>query len=331
MTLPQFLLAGRGFLGETLAQARAAGVTTALSFVTVVATVFCLGVGIHGETQQLPTQPWENPEYLPQKEADRIGLGPAGVRNEGVDVPTGAMSLLFGAVEVPLSRTGAHAVRLVQTMLAGGLADTAGVLLALIWTAGFLPGFLDPAAASVLFAKPVSRGMMLFGKFVGVLAAVALQALAFVFATWLALGIKTGLWDIRYFVAVPVLLVHFGTFFSLSALLAVFTRSTVAAALGVLVGWFGCATINLLRHDTLLSAGAVPGWLESAYWILFKPLDGHLLLAQSMAVEDSFRTVVDLRRLNELGFSAELAVLSGIPLAAGLLFVAARRLARLDY
>ena len=41
--------------------------------------------------------------------------------------------------------------------LAGVVADTAGVLLALLWTAGFLPTFLEPAAVTVLLAKPAPR------------------------------------------------------------------------------------------------------------------------------------------------------------------------------
>ena len=36
------------------------------------------------------------------------------------------------------------AVHFVQTWLAGWIADTAGILLALLWTAGFLPTFLEP-------------------------------------------------------------------------------------------------------------------------------------------------------------------------------------------
>ena len=39
---------------------------------------------------------------------------------------------------------------------------------ALVWTAGFLPDFLQPSAASVLFAKPVPRWTVLLGKYAGV-------------------------------------------------------------------------------------------------------------------------------------------------------------------
>src|SRR5205823_12590294 len=106
------------------------------------------------------------------------------IAESGVDVPTGELTLLFGAFRVPLARSRVEAVRFIELLLAGGLADTAGVLLALIWTAGFLPSFLDPATTSVLLAKPVPRWLLLTGKFFGVLVFVAVQALLFIGLTW---------------------------------------------------------------------------------------------------------------------------------------------------
>src|SRR5262249_52015854 len=75
------------------------------------------------------------------------------------------------------------------------VADWAGLLLALVWTAGFLPSFLEPASVSVLLAKPVPRWLVLAGKVLGVVAFVGVLAVAFVGATWLALALRTGVWD----------------------------------------------------------------------------------------------------------------------------------------
>lgn len=331
MTLPQSLAVARGILVDTVSQSRAAGITTALVLATLLAFVFCLGVSIVGETPPLETRPWENPEVLPASEAQRLGLGPDGVRNEGVDVPTGHLSLFFGAVQVPLTRTGAHAVRLIQVILAAGVADTLGVLLALLWTAGFVPAMLEPAAASVAFSKPVSRGRMLVGKFVGVVAAVGGFAFVFVAATWLALGIRTGIWDVRYFLAVPVLVVHFGTFFAVSTWIAVWTRSAVAAALGTLVFWALCSTINVARLDALAGGSGIPAWLEALYWPLPKPIDGHLLLASAMSTEESLRGAYDIRKITDLGYTPEIAILAALPFTIIVLWRAARKLARIDY
>jgi hypothetical protein len=163
------------------------------------------------------------------------------------EAPGGNLELAFGAWQVPLNEGRAHAVHVVDVHLAGWVADAAGLLLALLWTAGFLPSFLVGHAVTVLLAKPVPRWGLLAGKFLGVVAFVAAQAGAFLAATWLALGARTGVWDTAYFLCLPVLL-HFAVFFSLSALLAVATRSTVACVFGSVLFWVVCWATNFGRH-----------------------------------------------------------------------------------
>ena len=107
-----------------------------------------------------------------------------------------------------------------------------------------IPGYQASIAASVLLAKPVPRWVLLVGKFLGVLLFVALLAALFITATWLALGVRTNVWEFGYFLSIPVLLVHFACFYSVSALLAVLTRSTVACALGTLTAWLVCWAVK---------------------------------------------------------------------------------------
>ena len=161
-----------------------------------------------------------------------------------------------------------------------------------------------------------------------------LQAFIFVLLTWLALGIRTGLWDVRYFLAVPVMLVHFVVFLSVSAFIAVWTRSAVACALGTLVVWIACFALNLARHDAVLAvnqthANAV---IETAYWIAPKPLDYNLILTDALRASDYFGAVINVNRLNEIGgFLPELSMATGLLFAAGMLTLASRRLSRIDY
>ena len=69
----------------------------------------------------------------------------------------------------PVSRDRGDAVHLLELLLAGGIAGTLGLLLALVWTAGFVPDVPGAgAAASVLLAKPVARQQLLLGKYLGV-------------------------------------------------------------------------------------------------------------------------------------------------------------------
>jgi len=217
------------------------------------------------------------------------------------------LRLAFGLVQTPGEKNEATAVRVLQLVLVGGVADTAGLLLALIWTAGFLPAFLEPDAVSILLAKPVSRWALLVGKVVGVLAVVAVPIVLFIAGTWLALGLRTGVWEPACFLAIPLLLLHFAIFFSFSTMLAVALRSTVVCIVGGLLFWITCLAMNFGRHAVALLPDmqkATPGlWLpiDLAYWLLPKPLDFHFLLQSLLQVDSQLFPVVDLAALDDAG------------------------------
>jgi hypothetical protein len=332
MTLPATYFSIRWLIRDTLRQARASGVSWAMLVVTVVCTAFGLSVGLHGDPPLTPLRPWEDRNLLPTKEAAKHS--PKDL--EGIDVPGGELSFLFGTFRVRLSRPRDETVHFLQALLAGGLADTAGVLLVLVWTAGFLPSFLDPDAASVLLAKPVPRWTVLAGKFFGVLTFVAAQASLFVAATWLALGVSTGVWDVRYFACVPVLLVHVACFYCVSVFLAVVTRSTVASVLGTLAVWLLCMAVNYARHAAVATGGDGAAFgahlLDSVYWLLPKPADMGVLLIDVLQANSffsqspAFRTALDQGALDPA-----LSVLTSCLVPAVALMSAARRLTQAEY
>lgn len=327
MNLPAVLFVTRWLIRDTMRQARARGIFWLLLGITFICTLFCLTLGIRGDKPTAPLRPWEDPAYLPRAEVGKHSPEEL----TGIDVPSGELTLLFGAFRVPLARSRVEAVRSIEFLLAGGLADTAGVLLALIWTAGFLPSLLDPATASLLLAKPAPRWLVLAGKITGVLAFVALQATAFVGLTWLALGIRTGVWELRYFLGVPWLLVHFAIFYCVSAFLGVLTRSTVAAVLGTLAFWFVCWGVNYVRLDAV-AAGHVAPVLEFAYWILPKPVDLGLLLMEALDAPGLFGSDSTMELMRSRGVLApESALLSSLALPLVAFLAAVRRLARAEF
>lgn len=332
MNLPTALFAVRWLARDTFRQARASGVFWAMLLVTAVCTATCASMAIVGEPEHLPLRPWEDPYYLPAREAEK--LDPKAIADSGIEVPRGELTLFLGAIRIPLTRTRVEAVRFVQVLLAAGIADTFGILLALIWTAGFLPSFLESSAASVLIAKPLPRWSLLAGKFAGVLAFVGLQAGLFVGLTWLALGTGTGVWDGRYLLCVLVLLIHFAMFFSVSAFLAVITRSTVASVLGTIAIWLLCWGVNYSRHAAVASASetAATAPIEWAYWLLPKPGDLGMMLVDAIQAGNYLARVPVLSAVHERGLlSPELSVLTSCLLPGMLLLAACRRFVRTDY
>ena len=332
MTLPAALFAVRWLVRDTFRQALASGVFWLMLGVTGICTAVCLSVG----TVNLPLKEADSERY-PASEAKKLPAEK--VKESGLDViENGKITLGFGAVRIPWNRYRDDAVRFLQMVLLGLVADTGGILLALVWTAGFLPTFLEPGAVSVLLAKPVPRWSLLAGKFLGVLIFVAFQAFVFVAAVWLALALRTGVWDATCFLAVPVLLLHFAVFFSFSVLLAVTTRSTVACVFGSLLFWLVCLGMNLGRHTVLTVpelqnlSPAFSFLVDAGYWMLPKPADMGVLLVDALQASREFSQHFDLGALESKGAWHPLgSLLASVAFAVVMLGVAAREFVTQDY
>lgn len=328
--LPTAIRTVRWMVRDTFRQSVASKLFWVMLGITVLCTVFCLGtsVDVPGERARHPDEiPDRMPasHYTPQAAA------------EGVPQSGGRMSLGFGLVEFAVPKFRTDAVRYLQVWLAGVLADTVGLLLALLWTAGFLPTFLEPQAVTVLLAKPAPRWSLLVGKYLGVVLFVALHATLFVAGTWFALGVATGVWDVRYWFAVPLLVVNFAVFYSFSALLAVVSRSTVVAVFGTLLFWILCWAMNATHHrlvgfDVPGVAASSSALVEAGYWVLPKPFDLSGIFFDAMRAEDYVMMANELAAVKAAGaFHPELSVLASLAFSAAVLALAAYEFRKTDY
>jgi ABC-type transport system involved in multi-copper enzyme maturation permease subunit len=336
MNLSQWKTTIGWLVRDTFRQSLAYGICWILLGVSVLAIGVCASAGVTGSVQL--AEPGENPDFLPRN--DRDSRDPAKLKQSGVVVVAGDLTLAFGAIRIPLARDGQGAVHFLQLVLAGGVADTLGLLLALVWTAGFLPGFLDGRSISVLLAKPAPRWALLAGKYIGVLTFVLCHATLFVGGTWLAVGLRTHVWDPTYLWCIPLLLLHFAVFFSMSLLLAVCTRSTVVCVFGSILFWFMTWGLNYGRHVLAASATAMPDgqfssaitWLvDFGYWILPKPADFSVLLFNALGAQNYFGPLFDLKTLQAHGFSIGLSIATSLAFTLYTLFAAGRRFATIDY
>lgn len=318
MNSPAAIYAFRSLIRESFSQAMAGRIFWFMLIVSGLVILFCLSVSIEGG----------EPLVAP----DDIELRPE----------RGQMSVAFGAFRTALFRDGETQVHFLQLLLAEWVAGAGGILLALIWTAGFLPDFLQPASASVLLAKPMPRWALLVGKIFGVLAFVALQVIIFFLGTWLALGLKTGFWVSSYLWGIPVLLIHFIACYSFSVWLAVMTRNTTVCVIGSLLFWFACWGMNFGRHFVVAlpeldpSVAPLPGLfrglVEGSYWLLPKPVDFGMVLQQVLAAGNAFGTFPELETVQRIGqFHPGLSILTSLGFAAAAVTIAARQLAVTDY
>ncbi|MDB5305808.1 MAG: family transporter protein [Gemmataceae bacterium] len=328
--VPTAIRTVRWMVRDTFRQSLSTKLFWVMLGLTGLCTLFCLGVSVDAPPER-PRAPGELPLFVPRQQATPE------VHQEGIFVPEGKVRLGFGLVEFDIVKSRADSVRLVQLWLAGILADTAGVLLALLWTAGFLPTFLEPNAVTVLLAKPAPRWAILAGKYLGVVLFVGVQAVVFVAGTWFGLGFATGVWDGAYWFAVPLLVVNFAVFYAASALLAVCTRSTVVSVFGTLLFWVLCWAMNFTHHRVV--GFDVPGitpeavtLTEVGYWTLPKPLDMSGIFFEAMGAKDYSTPVPELEAVKRRGvFHPELAVLTSLLFAAGVLALAAYEFRQMDY
>lgn len=339
-------------IADTYRQARASAVLWIMLTVTLIGFLLCLSVSVEGFLTLGPKE--EANEFLPpgveafKLNGDQIcdnlvflggsgsvfaGLGQnhfrdAFFRSEakrtGVIPAQGKLYLGFGMIEVTRSRQASDAIRFLQVLLASTMCGMVGMVLAIIWTAGFLPTFLEPSAAAVLLVKPLPRWQLIVGKYVGVVAFVGVQVFLFVLLTWLALGWRTGVWDLHYLATIPVMTLQFAIFYSFSVMLAVVTRNTVACAFGTLLFFAACIVMNTARHSLVLHVGepgylaTMPAMVEAGYWFLPKPVDLVILLSSTLDASNYFQQVFEYHVLKERGAFQPL-----MSLAASCLFMIA--------
>ena len=158
--------------------------------------------------------------------------------------------------------------------------------------------------------------------------------------TWLAIGLRTGIWDGGYLYAIPLLVLHFAMFFSVSACLAVWTRSTVVCVFGSIVFWGMAWSINYGRHALTVAADALstgsfsPGltWLlDAGYWLLPKPADINLLLFNTLGADGNFARLFQLDALQAHGFSFTMSIATSLIFTAAVLALSARKFNATDY
>ena len=317
---------------DTFRQSMSSGICWLLAALSTMCILVCLSVSVSGP--QTLAAPGENPDFLPRFDKDAQDAHK--LKQSGVSVADGTLCLAFGAVRVAVARDVRATVHFLELILAAGVADTLGLMLTLVWTAGFLPAFLAPQAIAVLLAKPVPRWGLLAGKYLGVLAFVLAQAVYFVGGTWLALALRTGVWDAAYLLSVPLLLLQFAVFFGFSLLLAVCFRSTVVCVFGSIAFWGICWAANFGRH-AVMAAADVAGCgkfstlavrlADIGYWILPKPVDLSCLAFNALGAEAYFRPILE----HTGGLSLGLSVTTSLLFTLYLLVAAERQFARLDY
>jgi hypothetical protein len=145
---------------------------------------------------------------------------------------------------------------------------------------------------------------------------------------------------VAYLLSLPLLVIHFLMIYSVSALTAVWTRSTVACVFVAALFWLITYGLNAGRHFALAwpevaNQGASFALIETLYWILPKPADLNLILQWAINAGNhypllpEFQKVVDGWAVSPL--QAWLSVLSSLAFALAVLGLAGWEFSKTDY
>jgi ABC-type transport system involved in multi-copper enzyme maturation permease subunit len=107
-----------------------------------------------------------------------------------------------------------------------------GTFLAIFASAGLIPSVLEAGRISLLLSKPLTRTMLLMGRYLGNVLIVLMNHVYLICSIWIVIGIKTHIWDTRFLLAIPISVFIFAVLLCVVVLIGVVFES---AALSVMV------------------------------------------------------------------------------------------------
>ncbi len=149
-----------------------------------------------------------------------------------------------------------------------------GTFLAIFASSGLIPSVLEPGRISLLLAKPVTRPMLLMGRYVGNLLVVASNHVYLICSIWIVIGLKTHIWEARFLLAIASSLFIFAVLLCLVVLIGVLSESSALSVM-VAVAFVLISTILAQRQIVvrLLSSEWSRQLWQFFYWIVPKVYD----------------------------------------------------------
>jgi ABC-type transport system involved in multi-copper enzyme maturation permease subunit len=149
-----------------------------------------------------------------------------------------------------------------------------GTFLAIFASSGLIPSVLEPGRISLLLAKPITRPMLLLGRYVGNVLVVASNHIYLICSIWIVIGLKTHIWEARFLLSIASSLFIFAVLLCLVVLVGVISESSALSVM-VAVAFMLISTILAQRQIVvkLLSSEWSRELWQGLYWIVPKVYD----------------------------------------------------------
>ncbi|MGD0339428.1 MAG: ABC transporter permease subunit [Bacteroidota bacterium] len=133
------------------------------------------------------------------------------------------------------------------------------LLFGVIATAGVLPDTMTRGTIDLYLSKPIGRPFILLGKYLGALAAIALNVLYAVGGLWIMFGMKTGIWSAPFLYTFVMLTFSYAVIYCYIILLAILFHSS---GLVIMLSFIYIFIFdNILYHRQ----GLLYGFIENSY------------------------------------------------------------------
>lgn len=119
-----------------------------------------------------------------------------------------------------------------------------GVFVAILVTASVVPQMLEPGSLNLLLSKPIHRWCLFLAKYIGACAFIVVLSTYFFFGLWLFFGLRLGIWDSAFLACIPLYVLVFAIYFSVSALAGAIFRSTIIAVVASILFWMLCFVVG---------------------------------------------------------------------------------------
>lgn len=193
-----------------------------------------------------------------------------------VDVVDGAMAMvkILGQDVNPSQEIDIRKMIIGVESVISTVVFTGGIFLSIFATANLIPTMLERGYIELLISKPLSRTMLLTGRFLGALSIMIFNVSYLIAGTWLILSLKTGFWHWPYLYSIPMVIAAFAIVYALLALVGVTTRSPgVSIMVAYSVLFFSPLLVEKDKIYAFLSSKIYYYFLEGLYHTLPKTFE----------------------------------------------------------
>jgi ABC-type transport system involved in multi-copper enzyme maturation permease subunit len=100
-----------------------------------------------------------------------------------------------------------------------------GTFLAIFASAGLIPSVLEAGRISLLLSKPLTRTMLLMGRYLGNIFIVVINHVYLICSIWIVIGLKTNIWETRFLLSIPISIFIFAVLLCVVVLIGVVFES----------------------------------------------------------------------------------------------------------